>query len=99
MKNELANGVLTIFLEGEINSANAESVEKEILAIAGQSDLKALVLDFENLSYISSAGLRIIVMLKQQYDDLKLVKVPSVVWDVFEMVGFDNLMTIEKLDA
>ena len=50
----------------------------------------------DNLAYISSTGLRIIVRIKQRYDDTILVKVPSGVYDVFDMVGFSNLIKIER---
>ena len=51
----------------------------------------------EKLNYISSAGIRIIVRLKQQFDDLSIVKVPKDIFDIFEMVGLQNMFKIEKL--
>ena len=97
MRNKLEQNVLTLFFEGEVNSYNAEEVEKEIDTIVKSNTFKSIIIDMEKLNYISSAGLRIIVRLKQQYDDVTLVKVPSGVYDVFQMVGFENLMKIERL--
>lgn len=97
MRNELVQNTLTLFFEGEVNSYNAEDVEKEIDAIVKSNSFKAIVIDMEKLNYISSAGLRIIVRLKQQYDDVTLVKVPGGVYDVFQMVGFENFLKIERL--
>ncbi len=97
MKHTLENKVLTLFLEGELNSYNAEEVEKEIEGILEQGQWSSIVIDMEHLRYISSAGLRIIVRLKQRCDDTSIVKVSDGVYDVFEMVGFNNLMKIEKL--
>lgn len=97
MKNVIENETLTIFLEGELNSYNSEEVEKEIEAIVSKKGFKAIKLDLRELRYISSAGLRIIVRLKQQYDDTTLVNVPKGVYDIFEMVGFTNLFTIERI--
>lgn len=98
MKHELKEKTLTLYFEGELNSFNSEDVENEIEKILNDNDnFKKLVLDLEKLRYISSAGLRIIVKLKQDNDDLKLVKVPEGVYDVFEMVGFQNIVEIEKL--
>ena len=96
MKNTLENGTLTIFFEGELNSYNSEDVEKEIESIIKANNFKALVLDFENLKYISSAGLRIIVRLKQQCSETSVRKPSKNVMDIFKMVGFDNLIAIEK---
>ena len=97
MKSKLENDVLTIYLEGELNSYNSEEAEKELEEILKNNSFKSIVLDLENLNYISSAGLRIIVRLKQQHDDTSLVKVPKGVFDIFEMVGFQNIIKIEKL--
>ena len=97
MKNNFENENLTLYFEGEINSYNAEDVEKEIDEILRNKNIKSVVINMENLSYISSAGLRIIVRLKQKYNDVSLVKVPSSVYDVLEMVGFENLMIIERI--
>ena len=96
MKNKVENGTLTIYLEGKINSYNAEDVEKEIDALLQKNELQAIRIDMADVEYISSAGLRIIVRIKQQYDDTSLIKVPSGVYDIFEMVGFQNLLTIER---
>lgn len=98
MKHVLKDKTLTLYFEGELNSFNSEDVENEIEEILNSNDnYKKLVLDLEKLRYISSAGLRIIVKLKQENDDLKLVKVPEGVYDVFEMVGFQNIVEIERL--
>ena len=98
MKYVLKDRILTLYFEGELNSFNSEDVENEIENILNSNDnYKKLVLDLEKLRYISSAGLRIIVKLKQENDDLKLVKVPEGVYDVFEMVGFQNIVEIERL--
>lgn len=98
MKYVLKDKILTLYFEGELNSFNSEDVENEIEEILNSNDnYKKLVLDLEKLRYISSAGLRIIVKLKQENDDLKLVKVPEGVYDVFEMVGFQNIVEIERL--
>lgn len=97
MKHVFGNNALTIYLEGELNSYNSEQIEKEIETIVKENQFESLIIDFENLHYISSAGLRILVSLKRRYDKITLVKVPEQVYDVFEMVGFENIFTIERL--
>ena len=96
MRHNIEQETLTIFLEGELNSYNSEEVEKEIEEILNKKGFKAVVIDMNDLSYISSAGLRIIVRIKQRYDDTTLINVPSGVYDIFEMVGFQNLVKIER---
>ena len=96
MQHNIENEVLTIFLTGELNSYNAEEVEREIDEIMSNKGFNAIRIDMGDLSYISSAGLRIVVRIKQQYDDTVLVRVPKGVYDIFEMVGFQNLLKIER---
>lgn len=97
MKYNVDNETLTIFLEGQLNSYNSDEIEKEIDEIMKNNSFKKVILDLENLHYISSAGLRIIVTIKIQYDDLTLINTPPQVYEVFDMVGFKNMIKIEKL--
>ena len=96
MKHTVENGKLVLFLEKELNSYNCEEVEKEIESIVKANSCKSIVLDLELLKYISSAGLRIIVRLKQQHEEVIVRKPSKSVLDIFKMVGFENIIKIEK---
>ena len=96
MEYKLEKDVLTISLKGELNSVNSESVGEEIDKIIEGKTFKSLVLDFDNVSYISSAGLRIILKLKQRYDDFSVINASLEVYDVFQMTGFTSMMSIKK---
>ena len=96
MKHTAANDTLTIYLEGQLNSFNAEEIEKEINSIVSNERFSKLALDFNDLKYISSAGLRIIMALKQKYNDIVLTRVPDDINDIFTMVGFQSIITIER---
>lgn len=96
MKHNLENEKLTLFLEGELNSYNSEAIEEEIENIIKDNSFNSIVLDMGALNYISSAGIRIVVRLKQNYDDTSLVNVPKSIFDIFEMVGLPNMIKIEK---
>ena len=96
MEYKLEKDVLTISIEGELNSVNSESVGEEIDKIIKDKSFKSLVLDFDKVSYISSAGLRIILKLKQRYDDFSVINASLEVYDVFQMTGFTSMMSIKK---
>ncbi len=96
MEYKLEKDVLTISIEGELNSVNSESVGEEIDKIIEDKTFKSLVLDFDKVSYISSAGLRIILKLKQRYDDFSVINASLEVYDVFQMTGFTSMMSIKK---
>lgn len=97
MKFNVDNSILTIIMEGELNSFNSEDVEKEIDGVLSQNDIRSIIIDMGDLRYISSAGLRIIVRLKQSYDDTRLIRVPDNIYSIFSMVGFQNIINIERL--
>ena len=96
MRFELKEKVLTLFLEGELNSYNADNIEKEIDNILKEQAFDKLVLDFSRISYISSAGLRIVLKLKQKYNKVSIVETSLEVYDIFQMTGFTNIMDIKK---
>ena len=96
MQFNLSNNTLTLYFEGELNSYNSEEMDKEIEGIVNNQSFNTLILDFSKLRYVSSAGLRIILKLKQRYDDTHISEVPLEVYEVLEMTGFTNIMDVTK---
>ena len=96
MKYTLDNGVLVLYLQGELNSYNADGVEKEINSTLTDKSFDKLVLNFENMRYISSAGLRVILKLKQLYNDVSIIETSLEVYDVLQMTGFTNILPVKK---
>ncbi len=96
MANEKQSDRIVAALEGRVDSGNAAQVEREILAKLPQDKTTCVVLDAEKLEYISSAGLRVILRLKKSYSDLQLVNVSPEVYDILEMTGFTEMMSVGK---
>ncbi len=96
MKHEIENKKLVFHLEGELNSYNAEAVEAEIEKTIAEGGFDTIVWDIENLKYMSSAGLRIVVRLKQAYDDFSIINMSDDIYEVFTMVGFTELINIKR---
>ncbi len=96
MNTSWENDKITIRLEGRIDSGNAAAVESEISDALKDHTASAVVLDAEGLEYISSAGLRIILRLRKKFPELRIINVKSDVFEVFEMTGFTEMMTVEK---
>ncbi len=90
------NGMLTIAVEGSIDTLTASDFETKVLkALEGA---KKLVLDFAKVDYVSSAGLRTILLLNEKMDEqdgMSIKNINEEVRDVFEMTGFDELLTLE----
>lgn len=96
MNSKFENGQLTIFLEGRVDSSNASAVEAELQSMIAGNPATSLVLDAEKLEYISSAGLRIVLRLRKQYVDMKVINASAEVYDIFDMTGFTEMLTVEK---
>ncbi len=90
------NNVLYIVLSGRIDSANAAEVEKKIDEIRGSNPAENLIVDAENLEYISSAGLRVVLRLRKEIPGIKIINASSDVYEIFEMTGFTEMITVEK---
>ena len=96
MNYKVNEDVLIIFLDGELNSYSADAMEEEIDQIIKKNTFKKLILDLEKLRYISSAGLRVLLKLKQQHDDIEVINASLEVYDIFQMTGFTNIMKVQK---
>ena len=86
---------LTIALEGRLDTMTAPELENELKNSLGGVD--SLVLDFEKLDYISSAGLRVLLSAHKSLASkggMKVVNINEIVREVFEVTGFSDILTI-----
>lgn len=88
-------GKLYIALEGRLDTMTAPELEKVLEE--NLDGVTKLVLDFEKLDYISSAGLRVLLaahkrMLKQ--GEMKVIHVGEMIMEIFEVTGFSDILTI-----
>lgn len=92
IKNE--NGVLTGILNGRLDSAIANQLEKDMQPLMDSAD-KDIVLDCTGLEYISSSGLRLFLALRKEVakkgDTLALSHINDDIRSVFTITGFFNL--------
>ncbi len=88
---------LTIALEGRLDISTAPDLEQVVVgSLAGVADL---VFDLEKLSYISSAGLRVLLLAQKKMNkqgSMKVIHVNEMVMEVFVNMGFAGIMTIEQ---
>jgi anti-sigma B factor antagonist len=92
------NGTLTISLQGRLDTLSAPEFDAELQALPpGQI---ALVLDFKELSYLSSAGLRSLVQVQKrinaQNSSLLIRNVNKNVMDVFTTTHLVDVIAIEE---
>jgi anti-sigma B factor antagonist len=91
------DNTLTVVISGNIDTVTAPELDAKLQE--NLADVKELILDFAAVDYISSAGLRVILMANQQLEDvdgsMTIKNVNEDVRDVFEMTGFDSLLNLE----
>ena len=92
----LDKDILYIAAEGRIDASNAAVAEEQIFAIKKENSGKHVVVDADKLEYISSAGLRVILRLRKEEQKLAIINVAADVYEVFDMTGFTDMVTVEK---
>lgn len=90
------NSDIVLFLYGRMDSTNAEEYENEIRKALSSAEHTSVTLDAENLSYISSAGLRVMLRLCKSEKIFQIVNASAEVYEIFEMTGFTEIMTVKK---
>ena len=88
--------ILYIAIEGRIDASNAAAAEEKIFGIKKEHPGTHTVIDAEALEYISSAGLRVILKLRKEEPKLAIINVAADVYEVFDMTGFTDMVTVEK---
>lgn len=95
--NEKIGHVLAVSVAGQVNSANAAGLEAQLLALVENGECN-WVLDLSRLDYISSAGLRVVLMLakrvREQQGQLILCCLQQHVREVFDISGFLAILTV-----
>jgi len=90
-------GVVTLQIIGRIDSLTAQTVE-QYLENLSESGERTIVIDFTRISYISSAGLRVLLLFQKQLKkvdgEIILCSLSPTIADVFRMSGFINLFRI-----
>ena len=91
------NGIVTFFAGGQLDTTTFSDFEEALKPyLTGRIDL---VLDFEELEYLSSAGLRVILRAQQKIEELEASMVirncNEEVMEVFDITGFADILTFE----
>ena len=92
----MADDIFYIQLTGRIDSSNAAPWEEKILETLNGCTASSVVLDAENLEYISSAGLRVILRVRKLRPELKIINASSAIYEIFEMTGFTEMIPVTK---
>lgn len=96
IKKNIENEKLIINLSGRLDTITAPELEKELnSSLPGPLEL---IFNMDELEYISSAGLRVILKAQKIMNDngsMKVINVNESIMEVFEITGFIDILTIE----
>ncbi len=87
---------LSVKVDGRIDTTTAPQLENELKESI--ADAESLVLDFADVAYISSAGLRVLLSVQKimgKKGGMKLINVSEDIMEIFEVTGFSDILTIE----
>jgi len=96
---EIQSGIEIFRVKGRLDSNTAALLE-ERLNKSLENGTARMVMDFQDLDYISSAGIRVILKtvksLKRTNGNIVLCSLQDYVQEVFQIAGFDTYLTIEQ---
>ena len=87
---------LTLQLEGRLDTTTSPQLEAELSA--SLDGVQQLTLDLQQLAYLSSAGLRVILSAQKRMNkqgQMVVRHVNETIMEVFEVTGFVDILTIE----
>ena len=88
---------ITVLLQGELNAGNAAACQKELNEIVAANPQISLLFDASGLTYISSAGLRVLLSVQKKLGKkITIENVSKEVYDIFDMTKFTTLMNVER---
>ena len=95
IKNQ-EGATLTVALEGRLDTTTAPDLEAEL--VKDMPEVETLTMDFTELQYISSAGLRVLLSAHKVMNGkggMKIINANEIVKEVFDVTGFTDILNIE----
>ena len=87
-----------VLLEGRLDTNTSPELEKKIAELFDKG-VKVITFDFNDLEYISSAGLRVLLSTQKQINnmvgEMKIVNISNDIREIFNMTGFNDFLTLE----
>ena len=95
IEKTLKGSTLNVVLSGRLDTITAPQLEAELKA--SLDGITELILDFQNLEYLSSAGLRVLLAAQKvmnRQGTMTVMQVSDTVHEIFEVTGFIDILTI-----
>ncbi len=96
MQASITNDTLNLRLKGRVDTLTAPNMLALFERVAAEHKLNCVDIDCGELDYISSAGLRVLLIMKKECPDgVKLTGINQVVREILVQTGFDSVLDIE----
>ena len=95
IEKTLKGSTLNVLLTGRLDTITAPQLEAELKA--SLDGITELILDFQNLEYLSSAGLRVLLAAQKvmnRQGTMTVMHASDTVHEIFEVTGFIDILTI-----
>ncbi len=96
------NEVRVLVFEGRLDTQTSPDAQQQLTRLIEEGETKILV-NFEKLDYISSAGLRVLLVVAKQLKttdgELRICSLNEVVKEVFDISGFDMILPISASES
>lgn len=97
-----SEGVTVIKIEGNLDTQTSPAAQEELERIV-EDGARKLLIDFADLAYISSAGLRVLLAtakkLTTEQGEMRMCNMNDVVKEVFEVSGFSTIFKVFPTDT
>ena len=99
LNHNLTDQILTVYLSGKIDADDYEDIQKTVISLAEENDIKSIIFNMDSVTYVSSAGLRMFSAINQYAEEkqyvYKLVEMQNAILKMFQMTGYANAFQIE----
>ncbi len=96
------NEVKILAFEGRLDTQTSPDAQQQLIRLIDEGETKILV-NLEKLDYISSAGLRVLLVVAKQLKttdgELRICSLNEIVKEVFDISGFDRILTISTSES
>ncbi len=92
---------VTLFLEGRLDVSSAPQLEDELKRSLERSQVRIseLIFDLQGLGYVSSAGLRVLLLAQRRMNRqgrMRLINVGEAVMETLEITGFTDIFFVSR---
>lgn len=95
---KLESGETLLKIEGRIDTVTAKEFEKSSMIVLHDNPSQ-IVMDCSELSYVSSSGLRVFLMLQKGVNaagaKMRIINMSEAIKQVFKITGFSSILNIE----